>query len=351
MMKALVKFARGEDGVELRNLPIPSIGDGQLLVKVLAAGICGSDLHALKDEGSRTIDKPTTLGHEFVGQIAEAKGDTGDLKVGDWVVTLPACYGCDSCYYCNRGLVTLCPKRKSIGTHKDGAMANYVVVPAKYSFKLPDTADTLEKKKKYALMEPMCCNVRGIYERITVNPGDVAVVSGPGPMGIMATQLFKSRGAYVICSGLAKDAERLEIAKKKGADEIATNLEELKSAVYKVNPYGADITCDISGAASSISNLVEVIKPNGVHLQIGLFGLPVEVNLDRFFEKEAAFIPTNSTAISSWKIGMSLYNQGKIDFDDLVSAEFPLTEWKKGFDLVMSKSVMKVILLPDNDFQ
>ncbi len=350
-MKGLVKYAKGETGVELRELPVPEISEGQLLVKVLAAGICGSDLHALKDEGSRAIDKPTILGHEFVGQVEKTCGDTGDLKKGDWVVTLPACYGCGDCYYCKRGLVTLCPQRKSIGTHRNGAMANYVAVPAKYSFKLPASADTLAKKKQYALMEPMCCNVRGIYERISVKPGDVVVVSGPGPMGVMAVQLFKSRGAYVICSGLPQDAERLAIAKKNGADEIVTSFEALQEAVYRNNSYGADITCDISGAAPSIRNCVEVIRPNGTHLQIGLFGKAIEVNLDRFFDKEAAFIPTNSTATSSWKIGMTLFEQGKINFDDLISAEVPLENWREGFDIVMQKDKMKVILIPDNEFE
>jgi D-arabinose 1-dehydrogenase-like Zn-dependent alcohol dehydrogenase len=135
-MKALVKFDLGLGGMEIREMPKPVPKDGELLVKVLAAGICGSDIHARHDE--REVRMPVTLGHEFVGQIEETKGDVGDFGIGDWIVTLPACYSCGECYLCKQGLVTLCAQRGSIGSHVNGAMAEYVVVPAKYSFRIPD---------------------------------------------------------------------------------------------------------------------------------------------------------------------------------------------------------------------
>ena len=169
-MKALVKFDLGPGGMEIREVPKPVPKDGELLVKVLAAGICGSDIHARHDE--REVRMPVTLGHEFVGQIVETKGDVGSFRTGDWIVTLPACYSCGECYLCKQGLVTLCAKRTSIGSHVNGAMAEYVVVPAKYSFRIPDDAGD---KAAYALVEPMGCVARGVYERIGVKPGDVAV--------------------------------------------------------------------------------------------------------------------------------------------------------------------------------
>lgn len=103
-------------------------------------------------------------------------------------------------------------------------MAKYVVVPEKYSFKLPEKVKTLKDRKLYALAEPMCYVARGVCERIDVKPGDVAVITGPGPMGLLAVQLFKDRGAYVIISGFPKDEEKLEMAMCFGADKNVTSF-------------------------------------------------------------------------------------------------------------------------------
>jgi len=133
-MKGFVKFELGSEGIEYREVAEPTPKAGELKVKVLAAGICNSDVHAIHDE--RATVMPVVLGHEYVGQVVETCGEVGDFKVGDWVLTLPACYSCGECDMCKQGVVTLCKQRKSIGSHVNGAMANYVVVPAKYSFRL-----------------------------------------------------------------------------------------------------------------------------------------------------------------------------------------------------------------------
>lgn len=347
-MKALVKFALGSEHVELRELPEPSPREGELKVKVLAASICGSDIHAIYDE--RPIAMPLTLGHEYVGQVVETCGDTGDFKVGDWVMTIPACYNCGTCDLCKSGAVTLCPEHKSIGVMAPGAMADYVIVPAAYSYHVPNTADTIREKISYALTEPLTCVVRGVYENVHVNPGDVVVVSGPGVMGQMATQLFKSRGAYVILSGLPVDKEKLEQGKRLGADETVCSFEELKAAVYRKNPLGAHITCECTGVIPSLNNCMEVIRPHGTHLQIGLFGGAVPFRLDYLFEREVTYIATNSTATTTWPITLKLLEEGKVTMEPFVSLVLPLSRWKEGFDAAIQKSVYKAVLIPDDQY-
>lgn len=349
-MKALVKYALGESSVELRDVAEPVPVEGEVKVKVLAVGICGSDIHAIEDKRREGLNMPVILGHEFVGQVCETCGDTGDVKVGDWITALPACYSCGECEMCKKGLVTLCRERKSIGTHRDGAMANYVVVPAKYCFKLPESAKTLQDKKLYAMAEPFGCVVRGVYERIDVKKGDVAVVSGPGPMGLMAVQLFKARGAYVIMSGLPVDEEKLALAKTLGADETVTSLEALKEAVYRNNPYGADITCECAGVLPSFKNCLEVIRSSGVHLQIATYGDPIPTDMDLMLVKEITFVPTNSTAFSTWKIAVELMANGSVDLKPLMNLELPLEKWREGIDATISRRKYKVVLLPDNTF-
>ncbi len=347
-MKGLVKYALGETGVALQELPEPTPKEGELKVKVLAAGICNSDIHAIHDE--RSVTMPVVLGHEYVGQVTQVCGDVGDFKVGDWVTTLPACYSCGDCWLCDQGLVTLCKERKSIGSHRNGAMANYVVVPAKYSFHIPANAVTLEEKAVYALTEPLACMVRGVYEKINVIPGDTVVVSGPGIMGMFAVQLFKARGAYVILSGLPADAEKLKLAKTLGADACVTSFEQLQQAVYAANPKGADITCDCSGVVPSLENCMKVIRPMGTHLQIGLFGGKVPFRLDYFFDREVNFVPSNSTAVSSWKITLDLLAQGKVTLDPFVSKKVSLENYQDGLEAVLAKTAYKVLLMPDNTF-
>lgn len=344
-MKAIVKYALGKDGMGLTDIPEPIPQDGELKVKVLAAGICGGDIHSMLDE--RITDMPVTLGHEYVGQVVQTCGDVGEFKVGDYVVTLPACYGCGKCKFCKAGLVTLCPDRKSIGTHRNGAMAEYVVVPAKYSFKVPDE---VEDKTVYALAEPFNCAVRGVYERIHVHPGDVAVVSGPGPMGQLALQALKTRGAYVIVSGLKTDTARLKLAAELGADAVVDNFEDLKAEVKKINPLGADIVVEAGSHPSSMRACLEIAGTGSTMLVLGTFGgHDITLRFDTTHEKEMSVFASNSTAMSSWEIGMKLMNEGKVNLAPLISMRLPLAEWKRGFEAVINKEAYKVVFCPDLD--
>lgn len=154
----------------------------------------------------------------------ETRGDTGGFVLGDWVLIIPACCNCGTCDLCKAGLVTLCRFHKSLGFHTNGTMADYVVVPAKYSFKVPDAAVSLREKISYALAELLACIIRGVYEKVAVHPGDTVVVSGSGIMGQFAVQAFKARDAYVILSGLPQDEEKLRLARTLGADETVTSL-------------------------------------------------------------------------------------------------------------------------------
>lgn len=343
-MKGLVKYALGSEHVELRELPDPVPQDGELKVKVLAVSICGSDLHAVQDH--RAIKMPLVLGHEYVGQVVETCGNVGNFKVGDWVMTIPACYNCGTCQLCKAGLVTLCQSHRSIGVMAPGAMAEYVIVSAAFSYHVPSTS-TLEEKIPYALTEPLACVVRGVYEKINVHPGDTVVVSGPGVMGQMATQVFKSRGAYVILSGLPSDREKLSLGQKLGADQTASTVEELQSKVYARNPMGADITCDTTGIINSLETCMQVIRPLGVHLQIGMFGSTVPFRLDALFDREVTYIPSNSSATTTWPTTLRLLKEGRVKLSPLVSRQYTLTQWKTAFEAVIRKEVYKAVILPN----
>ena len=346
-MKAIVKYALGADGMGIREVPEPVPQEGELKVKVLAAGICGGDIHSMTDH--RKTDMPVILGHEYVGQIVETCGDVGDFKIGDYVVTLPACYSCGECHFCKDGRVTLCKERKSIGTHRDGAMAEYVLVPAKYSFKV---ADEIEDKEAFALSEPFACAVRCVYERAHVKPGEVAVVIGPGPMGQFASLALKSFGAYVIVSGLKSDASRLQVAKELGADVCVDNEEDLKKALAEVSPEGPDLVVECGCHPSSLQAAFDIVRVGGRVAFLGTYGgKEIPFDFDMIHVKELDVFGSNSTAMSSWKITMDILNSGKVNMAPLVSMRLPLADWKKGFDAVVNKEAYKVVFCPELDRQ
>ena len=340
-MKALVKFAKGREGMEIRDVPEPTPGKGEIKIAVKAAGICGSDIHTMNDE--RKANLPVILGHEFVGQVCQLGEGVEDFQLGDWVVALPAVGGCGKCFYCQRGEYTLCDHRRSIGTHMDGAMAEYLVIPASFAFRVPDN---VEDKLLMAISEPLGCAVRGIMERIQVQPGDVAVVSGPGIFGQLSTQLLKILGARVVVSGLPKDTERLALAKEMGADAVVTSPEELMEVVKSWNPLGADVVVEATGAVASVHTCIDVVKKHGSYLQIAVFSRDIPFPMDDVLHKEIYVTGTNSTAMSTWRRSMELVRENKLRLEPLVSMRLPLEEWEKGFDATINKEAYKVFLLP-----
>lgn len=340
-MKALVKFSEGRKGMGIQEVPEPHPGNGQIKIKVDAAGICGSDIHSMNDERKTVL--PVILGHEFVGQVCEIGDDVTDFQTGDWVVALPAVGGCGQCVYCKNGEYTLCDHRASIGTHMAGAMAEYLVIPASFAFHVPDN---VKDKRIMAIAEPLSCATRGIMERINVRPGDIAVVSGPGIFGLLSLQLLKLRGARIVVSGLSKDAERLALAKELGADAVAVSPEELMNTVKAMNPLGADIAVETSGSVASVHTCIDVLKKHGSYLQIAVFSKDIPFPMDDVLHKEIYVTGTNSTAMSSWKIAMDLVRQEKLRLEPLVSLQLPLAEWEKGFDVTIDKTAYKVFLLP-----
>ena len=201
-------------------------------------------------------------------------------------------------------------------------------------------------KLKYAAAEPLACAVRGVYEMLEVHSGDVAVVSGPGAIGLLVTQCLKERGARVIISGLCADRARLQLALELGAEKAVESEQELVDYLNAVAPLGADITVDCTGVAPSVDTCLKVTRTHGQFLIMGVFGRPATVDINKIFMKELHITASNSSAMSSWAITMDLLKRGAIDLSPIISLKLPLDEWKKGFDAVIDKTALKVLLIP-----
>ncbi len=205
-MKAVVKKQRGEGFVELMDVPEPMIGDTDVLVQVNAAGICGSDLMILHDFFPG-YNVPVILGHEFAGIAKEVGSGVTRISPGERVVCETHAYVCNQCTYCKTGLYNLCMTRKGFGYGLDGAFAKYVKVREPIIHHLPDSI-VLDDA---AALEPLAVVVNALTKNAKISLGDSVLISGPGPIGLLALQVAKLSGAKkVTVVGTEHSRKRLD---------------------------------------------------------------------------------------------------------------------------------------------
>lgn len=262
---------------------------------------------------------------------------------GDQVISVTAVVTCGHCYYCRESLYMLCNERKSIGSGVDGAMAEYLVVPARLAYKVPEQYIGSDLP---ALSEPYACCARAVIEKSPLKAGDVAVISGPGTIGLITAQLCAIQGAFTIVSGTADDAVRLKLAKEMGAGEICASKEELEQAVLKHTEYGADVVYECAGARASAEACIDVARKSGHYAQVGLYGKPVLIDVDKMLMKELTFSSSYASEPSSWDRIIQLMSQGRLYMDPLVSARVPLEDWKRGFDMALNRDGFKIFITP-----
>ncbi len=340
-MKALVKTGKGRESVKLLDIPIPEPKADEVLIKVMACGICGTDVHIMNDAYAHTI--PVTLGHEFTGTVVKAGEAVTELKVGDQVVALSAQRSCGSCKYCQMGDYVHCTKKQSIGIDLGGGMAEYIVTTAQRTFKVPDS---FVGRDILAITEPLACCVRAVLEKSRIHAGDVVLVAGPGVIGLLCMQLAKLCGAFVIVTGTPVDAERLKLAKSLGADVVNDDPARVLELVTKYAPYGADYVIECSGAAPSLCSALECVRKEGSLTQVGMYGKNVEIPMDTIVRKELKVTAGFSQAMSTWELALKLIGQNVLALEELVSVRMPLEQWEQAFDLFDKKTENKIFLIP-----
>ncbi|SCI18133.1 L-threonine 3-dehydrogenase [uncultured Roseburia sp.] len=341
-MKALMKkeAGRGMDGIVLCDIPKPEPESRELLIKVMAAGICGTDIHIMEDAYPHSV--PVVLGHEFTGIVEKMGKDVKGFSIGDQVI-VHNIIGCGHCHYCMKGDYVFCSEKQSIGVNLNGGMAEYVTAPYDHAMVVPES---MKGKDIPALSEPLACCVRGVLEQTKIGPGDKVLVTGPGVIGLLCAQLAKLCGAYVIVSGTGLDKERLKLAKKQGADQTADQPDTLKEIVASCTEQGVDVVLECSGSAGAMAGALELIRKQGRYTQVGMFGKNISVDMDTICRKEIEFHGTFATAHSTWEKLLKLYQQDNLQLEELVSQRLPLSEWKKGFEMFQKKEGNKIFLIP-----
>jgi len=346
-MQALVKTAKGEGHVELKDVPVPAIGPGEVLIEVKAAGICGTDLHIYHDEFPYW--PPVTLGHEFAGVIAEAGKDVADWKAGDRVVGEPHTLACGKCWLCCSGNRQLCASKRSPGWGIDGCFAKYMRFPNPCLLhRIPDDLDFEEA----ALVEPAANVVHDVLERGRVNPGDAVAVVGAGPIGLLSAMAAKISGAAKIAL-LGTDADeeaRLPVARMIHGISRVWNVQKEDAVSLMMgltDGRGADIVVEASGAEDGISLAMQLVRKMGRITAIGLtgkekIGFPYDVGM----RKAVHFYFNMSTSCTSWERAIHIVDARKAEVKLLVTHKGPLDRWEEFFAALEAKKGIKGIFLP-----
>ncbi|MDP9751547.1 MAG: zinc-binding dehydrogenase [Thermoanaerobacter sp.] len=343
-MKALLKKENGYGNMELVDIDEPIINSDQVKIKVAYSGICGSDIHSYKGE-YKNIRPPIVLGHEFSGVVVEVGSNVEGIKVGDRVTSETTFYVCGVCDYCKSGDYNLCPYRKGIGTQVNGSFAEYVTVRKESVHVLPDSIDLLSA----SLTEPLACAAHATLEKTNIELGDIVLIFGPGPIGLLTAQIVKARGAYVILAGLTKDKDRFKVALELGIDKtVDIQQENLEDIVKELtNGYGVDKVFECSGSIKAVNSGLSLLRKKGTIIQVGLFAKSFnELDLEKIIQKEICYIGSRSQKPSSWKLALYLLETGKVNTKAIISDIYSLDDWAKGFEKVMNGEGLKIVLKP-----
>jgi L-iditol 2-dehydrogenase len=344
-MKALVKTSRGPGNVEIREIEKPGIpARDWVLIKVRAAGVCGTDVHVWQDKF--TYWPPVTLGHEFSGEVAETGEGCVRFKAGDRVVAEPQINACGRCEYCRSGRMHMCPDKWTLGWRTNGCMCEYIAMPEMFLHKIPEGLDL----ETAALCEPMAVAVYDIAERGGININDFVVVQGSGPMGILSAYMAKRLGACtVLLTGItASEKCRFETAKMLGADHILNvQKEDLHKRVMELTDgKGADCVIETSGAPSAIAISIDILKKNG--RLIGL-GLPSEkmtnVPWKDAILKSLDFRFSMSTSYTSWDKALCLLKTDAAALKNIITWTGSMEDWQRVFDSLAAEEDVKALFI------
>ncbi|MDR1731144.1 MAG: galactitol-1-phosphate 5-dehydrogenase [Synergistaceae bacterium] len=343
-MKALVLTEYYK--LEYKEVPTPRPGPGEVLLRVKACAICGSDVHGYDGQSGRRIP-PVVMGHEASGVIEETGPEVKAWRKGDRV-TFDSTVYCGSCHYCRKGQINLCENRMVLGVscgdyRRDGAMAEYVVLPERILYRLPDGVSF----EQAAMVEPLSIAVHAT----AVSPlklGDRAVVLGAGTIGLMLTQTLATAGAsqIIVCD---LDPGKLELARKLGATHTLTSDSGTAGAIQDITgAQGADIAFEAVGIPATFSLAVNCVHRGGAVVMVGNVTKEVSLPLQKCVTEQIGLYGTCSSS-GEYDICLGLIGGGRLRVDELISKTAPLEEGGKWFDRLHAAEpgLIKVVLQPD----
>lgn len=336
---AVVNFAPDKDSVEIREIEKPGIGDEDVLLQVANVGVCGSDLHQWTADHSWPVNYPVVLGHEFAGIIVETGDKVFQWQKGDRVVSETAAVIDLNNPMSRAGFYNLDPTRKGFGYGVNGAMTQFVRVPARCLHRLPEALPF----EHACLTEPCCVAYNAVIENTGIKPGDRVIVLGPGTIGILCAAIAKLGGAEVALVGLEADRNRLETARQYGCETITGDATEW---ARKRDGLGADSVIDAAGVSMTLQLAMQLVRPKGRITKVGWGPQPLGFSLDPIVQKNITLQGSFSHNWPIWERVISLLASGQLDVRPIIGGIWPISEWKTAFEKMHKGEIVKSVLKP-----
>jgi len=340
-MKAAV-FTAPHQPLLLQDVPDPTPGPGQVLVRVAACGVCHTDLHYI-DHGTPTFkNPPLILGHEISGTVERLGDGVSAWAVGDRLL-LPAVYGCGECRMCREGRENICERMVMFGNNVDGGYAEFVVAPAKDALPLPESIPLVEGA---IIADALTTPYHAVVNRGRVRPGDRVVVFGCGGIGLNLVQVAAALGAHVIAVDVVDD--KLEWARRLGAAEALhpAQGERIDKAVRKLTDGGADIAFEAIGLPSTQEQAFACLRTGGRLVLVGFAGEAMRLDGGRTMYREMEVVGSLGCRAVDYRRVIHLVAQGKLRVRELVTARFPLDRIHEALEALRQGQGIRSVVTP-----
>lgn len=347
-MKAAVLHAAGD--IRFETVPVPEIGRGEVLVRVKACGVCGSDPRRVMQTG--TYRFPTIPGHEFAGLVAEIGEGVKCFKAGDRVAVVPI-IPCGKCQYCGVGDFTVCDNYDFLGSRSDGAFAEYVKAPARNSILLPENVSF----DAASMVDPACVALHGLRRAGGVEPGDRVAVLGAGPIGLFAVQWARAMGAgRVMVTDLLP--QKLSVARELGADICINPRDEdvVARVREETQGRGADIVLETAGALATQQQCFLAARKQGKVILIGTSHSDVllrDKTFDAIRRNELLVVGTinyffGTLPHNEWETALEFMSAGRLQAETMITHRFKLEDAQVAFAMMFARSECfnKVLFIP-----
>lgn len=342
-MQALVKTARGAGHLRVKTVSVPRPRLGEVLVRVRAVGICGTDLHIMRNEYDHAV--PLILGHEWSGEIVRLGPGVRGWKIGDRVVGELHTKACGVCRLCRSGNEQICRFKRPYGTYEPGALATYFRIPARLLHRMPQGLSYAEA----TLIEPTACVIQA-YQRIGgVKKTDVVAILGQGPIGLILGSYLargqKAERVYLIGRS-SKSAKRLALARRLGIDRVIDGAQEDPVAVVtkETKGEGADVVFEAAGTESAVRQGIAMLRKDGVMGILGLSKDDIALPWNEAVKKDLDLIFSFSSGRKAWTEAIQAVRRGWIKPKQLITAVQPLSKWRQAFRLLEQGEAIKIVL-------
>ncbi len=330
-----------------KDVEQPKPEDGDVLIKIGAVAVCGSDVHGM-DGSSGRRRPPIIMGHEAAGTIVELGKNVKDYSVGDRV-TFDSTIYCNKCSMCKKGLVNLCDNRRVLGVScedykLDGAFAEYVSVPSYILYSIPDNVTFIQA----SMVEPLSIAYHAAT-RVNISKDDSVAIIGVGTIGMLILQVVKAMGAKSIIA-VDIDDEKLKLALKMGADYVVNSKD--KDAVKKIlsntkDNKGVDVAFDATGIEQTVSTCLKVIALNGKLILVGNLAQNINFPLQWVVTRQLSLFGSCASA-GEYKECIKLISEGKVNVEKLISKTVPMAEGNKWINKVYrhEDGLNKIVMIP-----